>query len=126
MYGRKFITVGLIVVLVALLASGLALAQASNRFDLGCWGALTTVGGEQQTANFRLTYTVGQVTAGGAASPHVQLRIGYSQDWRTLQTAMPTPDSTIPTPGPTITSPTEILYMPLIGRYVTIIRSCNR
>ena len=123
---HKFITVALLGVLVAVSASGLALAQASNRFDLGCWGALTTAGGEQQTANFRLTYTVGQVTAGGAASPHVQLRIGYSQDWRTLHPAVPTPDPTIPTPSPTITSPTATLYLPLIGRYVTIIRSCNR
>ena len=119
MYGRKFITAGLIVVLVALSVSGLALAQASPRFDLGCWGALTTAGGEQQTPNFRLTYTVGQVIAGGAASPNAQLRIGYSQDWRTLQPA-------IPTPGPTITSGTETIYLPLISRYVPMIRSCSR
>lgn len=115
----KFVMVALLVLLVALSASSLALAQASSRFDLGCWGALTTAGGEQQTPNFRLTYTVGQVTAGGAASPHVQIRIGYSQDWRTLQPA-------IPTPGPTITAGTESVYLPLIGRYVPIIRSCSR
>lgn len=116
---RKFMLVVLLVVLVALSASGLALAQASPRFDLGCWGALTTAGGEQQTTNFRLTYTLGQVIAGGVASPNVQLRIGYSQDWRTLQPA-------IPTPGPTITAGTESLYLPLIGRYVSMVRSCSR
>lgn len=116
---RKMLAIYLLVGLVALSASGLALAQTSPHFDLGCWGVQTSAGGEQQSANFRLTYTLGQVTAGGAESPNIRLRIGYSQDWRTLQPA-------IPTPGPVITSGTESLYLPIIDRYVPLIRRCAR
>jgi len=95
------------------------LAQASANFDLGCWGVQTTAGGEQQSPNFRLVYALGQVTAGGAESPNARLRIGYIQDWRTLQPATPTP-------GPTVEPGAERIYLPFIGRYVRLIRSCAR
>ena len=115
----KFIAVGLIVVFVMLSASGLALAQASATFDLGCWGVFTTAGGESASATFRLSTTVGGMVAGTVDSPNARVRIGYLQDWRTLQPV-------VPTPGPTVTPGSLNVYLPIISRYVHITRSCVR
>lgn len=115
----KFIAVGLSVVFVILSASGLALAQASASFDLGCWGVFTTTGGETTSPTFRVSAALGQVVAGTVDSPNARMRIGYLQDWRTLQPA-------VPTPGPTVTPGDLNVYLPIISRYVHITRSCVR
>lgn len=115
----KFIAVGLIVGLVILSASRLASAQASANFDLGCWGVFTTTGGESASASFRVSAAAGQVVAGTVDSPNARLRIGYLQDWRTLQPI-------VPTPAPTVTPGTLNVYLPVISRYVHITRSCVR
>jgi hypothetical protein len=119
MQSWKFIVVGLIVMLVILSASGLALAQSSANFDLGCWGVFTTTGGESASPTFRLSAAVGQVAAGTVDSLNARLRIGYQQDWRTLQPVAPTPGPTVPPWGPDV-------YLPIISRYVHITRSCVR
>lgn len=115
----KFIAVGLVVTFVILSASGLALAQSSASFDLGCWGVFTTTGGETASPTFRVSTAVGQVVAGTMDSPNVRLRIGYLQDWRTLQPVAPTP-------SPTVTPGDLNVYLPIISRYVHITRSCIR
>ena len=115
----KFIAVGLIVLFVMLSASGLVLAQSSANFDLGCWGVFTTTGGETTSATFRLSTTVGGVVAGTVDSPNVRVRIGYLQDWRTLQPVVPTPE-------PTVTPGGLNVYLPIVSRYVHITRSCVR
>ena len=115
---RIKIIVLLAVLLAGLSVSGMALAQSSGNFDLGCWGVVTTAGGTQQTANFRLTYALGQLSAGGASSPNYALSIGYLQDWRKLQ----------PGPGPIITpDPNAVatLYLPIISHSVKLIRKCS-
>jgi len=115
---RIKIIVLLAVLLAGLSVSGMALAQSSKSFDLGCWGILTTAGGTQQTANFRLSYALGQLSAGGSASPNYALNSGYLQDWRKLQ----------PVPGPIFTpDPNAVatLYLPIISHSVQLIRRCS-
>lgn len=119
MRGDKFITVSLIVLLLILAASGLALAQASTQFDLGCWGVFTNAGGTMTSPTFRVTAAVGQVTAGVVESANTRLRIGYQQDWRTLQPP-------VVAPSPTRTPGSFSVYLPMINRYVRITRSCVR
>jgi hypothetical protein len=109
----------LFVLLGAFAVSGLALAQTSTNFDFGCWGVITSAGGTQTSSNFRMDYSLGQVTSGVATSPNATLILGYGQQWRKIFG----PDQ----PGPGVTpdpnAPTT-LYFPLIGKSVRIVRQC--
>jgi hypothetical protein len=111
-----------ILLVVALLAglsfTGLALAQSSPSFDLGCWSVNTSAGGLQQSSSFRLNSSLGQVVAGQTNSPNFSVRLGYVQDWRTLQ----------PAPGPVVTpipNAVATIYLPVVRRSVRIVRQCS-
>lgn len=119
MHRRKVLILCLFIVLATFSASSLALAQTSPSFDLGCWGVLTTAGGQPQSPNFRVSFALGQVAAGVTDSATARLRIGYSQDWRTLQPTTPSPSLT---PIPNALN----IYVPVVHRYVRITRSCTR
>ena len=115
--------VKLIVIMAALLAglaiSGLALAQASPNFDLGCSGVLSTAGGVAVSPNFRLFDSLGQTVAGRAESANFRLRIGYIQNWSVLE-ASTVPASVAPAQGDGAT-----LYFPFVAKFVAAIRQCS-
>ena len=105
-------------VITAFSAVNLAQAQSSAAFDFGCWGVTTSSGGEQQTASYRLTYAVGEVAGGVMESANARVRIGYSQDWRTIRPAPPAP-------GPVPPAGAVTVYLPIVSRYVYITRTCS-
>jgi hypothetical protein len=115
--------VKLIVVLAALIAglavSGLALAQASPNFDLGCSGVLSTAGGVAVSPTFRLFDSLGQTVAGRAASPNFRVQIGYIQNWSVLEAS--TAQANL--------SPAQVdgvtLYFPFAARFVAAVRQCS-
>jgi hypothetical protein len=99
--------------------SGLALAQSSTNFDFGCWGVITAAGGSPASPNFRMDYSLGQLTSGVATSPNATLIIGYGQQWKKI--FGPHPPGPVVTPDP---NAAMTLYFPLIGKAVRIVRQC--
>ena len=115
---KRRLTKALILLLVAVLAlsvAGVALAQSSTNYDLGCWSVLTSVGGTRTSTNYQLNETFGQLAPGRSTSPNYTLNAGFQQDWRTL-----TPNDTPPVIGPNDT----VIYMPLIQLTVRVTRTC--
>ncbi|MFN8490243.1 MAG: hypothetical protein U0350_21830 [Caldilineaceae bacterium] len=106
-----------IIVVGALSITSLALAQSSQNFDLGCWGAVNSGGDRRQSTSVIIQDAVGQWTGGVASSANVVLRGGYVQNW----VAQPTP-----TPQPTVLpSGEQKSYLPWIANYVSIVRFCR-
>ncbi len=105
------------IVVGALSITRLALAQSSQNFDLGCWGAVSSGGERRQSTSVIIQDAVGQSTGGVASSASVVLRSGYVQNW-VVQPA--------PTPQPTVLPPGEHKsYLPWITKYVHIVRLCR-
>ena len=108
-------------VLGLLSVTGLAFAQSSQNYDLGCWGVLTTAGGRIQYGNdFLLNASIGQTAAGEANSPQYKLRGGYLQDWSTLSTQG----------APTASKPADLdasgnIFLPIVQNFLRTVRPCT-
>jgi hypothetical protein len=111
---RIKVTLLLILVLAALSITGIAAAQSSDNFDLGCWGALTGGGGTRESANFRVRDAFGQWAIGVSDSPSVRVRGGFIQNWN----APPAAITSQQLPGNTR------LFMPVISNVVRVVRAC--
>ena len=72
-------TLVLLAALVALSVTGLALAQSSNIFDLGCWGALTGGGDQRLSTTAKLRDSIGLAAVGTASSSTAIIRGGNIQ-----------------------------------------------
>jgi hypothetical protein len=106
----------LLVGVLALSAAGVAVAQSSQSYELGCWSVLTSVGGTRTSTNFQINETFGQLAPGRSTSPSYTLNAGFQQDWRTL-----TPDN----PAPPVIGPDDsAIYIPLIQLTVRVTRTC--
>ena len=114
------ITRVLLLFLVAVLtftAAGAAYAQASDSFDLGCWGVLTAGGGTRTSSAYIVKDAIGQVGAGAAVSSSYIVRSGYSQDWSNLGHINPDQPEINP-------DETNILFLPYVARTVRNLRTC--
>ena len=73
-----FLTVALIA-LILLSVTGAAFAQATQQYNMKCWGAMTDGGGVRATASYTILDSFGQQFAGASTSSSYQLRAGYVQ-----------------------------------------------
>ncbi len=106
----------LLVAAAALSFAGLASAQSSNYYQLGCWGVVTAAGGERTSDNYLLTDSVGQIAPGQSASTSYILRSGYIQSGPAGQAAaLGAPDAT----GQDVD-----IYIPFLNQYLRVIYVC--
>jgi hypothetical protein len=103
-------------VIVALSVSGLALAQSSNLFDLGCWGVLTNGGGLRSSPTVKLQDALGQAAVGTTSSPTVIIRGGYAQNWSA-------PSATTVQSSQVVTGE-NLIHMPLLWAFIKNARPC--
>jgi hypothetical protein len=104
--------------------AGLAFAQSSQLFDLGCWGTVTSGGGERQSGSFTVRDATGQVAVGQSQSGQFTLRSGVVQDWSNSQTAgafMPAAASVVPAEA----AEDGVIFLPIIQNFVRSVRTCN-
>lgn len=101
--------------------AGLAFAQSSQNFDLGCWGGTVSAGGRIQYGNdYVLNASIGQTAAGEANSGQYKLRVGYLQDWRTLSMSGVQAAS-----EPTFANADDSIFLPIIQNFVRTVRPCT-
>ncbi len=115
---RLKLSVSLLAVLGALSVAGLALAQASTRYDLGCWSVYTGGGGQRQSASVQILDVAGLWAGGQSSSPNIVLHSGYEQNW-SLHIA-PSPE---PSPSPAANYKHNF-FMPQIFKSIRIVRTC--
>lgn len=110
------------VIVVGLLSiTGLAFAQSSQNYDLGCWGVMTSAGGRiQYGSDFLLNASIGQTAAGEAISPQYKLRAGYLQDWQTLSVQSASIDA-----EPAVLAADGNIFLPIIQNFVRTVRPCT-
>jgi hypothetical protein len=104
-------------------AGGVALAQSSNSYDLGCWSVALGGGGERSSSNFRIVDSFGYwahsgVQSGGTAG----LRPGFiwaapAGSGTTLASAAPALSAASPLDG-------GVLYLPIVSNYIRVVRTC--
>lgn len=108
------------IVLGLLSIAGLAFAQSSQNFDLGCWGGTVSAGGRIQLSDTQLlNASIGQTAAGAANSGQYKLRAGYLQDWRTLSM------SSAPAAEPAHFDAEDSIFLPIIQNFVRTVRPCT-
>lgn len=121
MHKRQISTLKLLLLTLAVVAalsiSGLALAQNSNLFDLGCWGSFTGGGERRISTTHIIQDSLGQPSVGTMSSSTVIIRSGYAQNWSALTTAQVEPA------GQPITG-TTVVHMPLLWGFVKQTLSC--
>ena len=101
--------------------TGLAFAQSSQNYDLGCWGVLTSAGGRiQYGSDYLLNASIGQTAAGESTSAQYKLRAGYLQDWRTLSAA-----SAPSAVEPAVLEADGNIFLPIIQNFVRTVRPCT-
>jgi len=101
--------------------AGLAFAQSSQNYDLGCWGVTTSGGGRVQLSNdYLLNSAIGQTAAGEANSGQFKLRAGYLQDWRTL--SLPHVQDAV---EPAAFDAQSDIFLPIIQNFVRTVRPCT-
>ncbi|HMN29025.1 MAG TPA: hypothetical protein PKE45_12815 [Caldilineaceae bacterium] len=84
-------TLVLLAALVALSVTGLAVAQSSNIFDLGCWGALTGGGDQRLSTTAKLRDSIGLAVVGTTSSNTAIIRGGNIQQFFAAPTPVATP-----------------------------------
>lgn len=109
----------LLVATAALAVTSIAGAQSSPSFQLGCWGIVTAGGGVRASTYFRISDSIGQITAGQSASKYYIVRSGY------IQPALVAPNAR----ASAITAPGEAaqgaeIYIPILNRSVYIVYVC--
>jgi hypothetical protein len=113
----------MLVLLATLLAglsmTGLALAQASNSFDLGCSGVFSGAGGVLTSPNYRVYDSLSQTAAGRASSTNYRLLIGHVQSWGVVPRGAVQTAVAPAQPGDTT------LYFPFVAKFVRIVRQCS-
>lgn len=99
--------------------TGVAFAQSSGAYDLGCWGVMLAGGGVQPGASndYRMIDSMGYWATGTTVSSAHSLRPGYIQDWAVLETEDPPP-----VPPPTFGS--SVAYAPLVSNVLRFVRTC--
>lgn len=118
---RKMVKATLLIMAAVLAVSvaGVAWAQASNNYDMACWGALTSTTGLQTSNNFAAVAALGEPVIGRSTSANFSLNTGFHVDFTTLGTG-------VPDPGPEITpAGDQKLYMPFLSRMVRTVRTCG-
>ena len=113
----------LVAVIVAGLLSvaGLAFAQSSQNYDLGCWGVTSSGGGRiQYGGTYLLNASIGQTAAGEANSGTFRLRAGYIQDWSTLSV-----QDAQGAAQPAMIDGDGNIFLPIIQNFVRTVRPCN-
>ncbi len=109
----------LLVAVAALSFAGLASAQSSNYYQLGCWGVVTAAGGERTSDSYLLTDSVGQIAPGQSASTSYILRSGYIQPGPAghggQAAAIGAPDAT----GQDVD-----IYIPFLNQYLRVVYVC--
>lgn len=123
-FKRVVLTAAILAVLATVLVpAGLALAQQSVNFQLGCF-SMTAGATQRSSANFRmqdLTSWVGAV-GNGANSTNFRIRPGAIQ-WTASTSAPPGPGGVRPTPNPTMP---EGNFLPVIFKQILVLRyDCN-
>lgn len=117
---QRRVALFVLVALIAVLGSGVAVAQSSLGFDLACRNNLTVTGGlsSYPENGLNLIGVLGQPTAGVSAATSVALRGGYLQPL-TVQ-AVHAEDA--PAPPAISAQGDQILNLPLISKVVRIVR----
>lgn len=110
------------VMVVGLLSvAGLAFAQSSQSYDLGCWGVTPSAGGRiQYGGTYLLNASIGQTAAGEANSGQYKLRAGYVQDWSTLSI-----QDAHTAAQPALIEGDGDVFLPIIQNFVRTVRPCN-
>ncbi len=114
----------LVIVGGLLSVAGLAFAQSSQAFDLGCWAAVTSGGGERQSGSYTLRDATGQTAVGQTQSGQFTLRSGVVQNWSATQVAgarMPDAGAVIPAEA----AEDGVVFLPIIQNFVRSVRTCN-
>jgi len=109
-------------IVVGLLSvAGLAFAQSSQNYDLGCWGVTSSAGGRiQYGQTYLLNASIGQTAAGEANSGQYKLRAGYIQDWSTLSV-----QDAHAAAQPAMIDDDGNIFLPIIQNFVRTVRPCN-
>jgi hypothetical protein len=105
----------LFVAVILLSATGAALAQVSQNYDLVCWGTIANGGGSRTSGQYSiLADSFGQQFAGQSESSSYIVRSGYIQE------------SLVGGANP-IVPPTngELLYLPLIQGVADLVGVCS-
>jgi hypothetical protein len=101
--------------------AGLAFAQSSQNYDLGCWGVTSSGGGRiQYGGTYLLNASIGQTAAGEANSGKYRLRAGYIQDWSTLSVL-----DAHAAAQPAMIDGDGNIFLPIIQNFVRTVRPCN-
>lgn len=109
----------LLAAILALAVTGMAAAQSSPSFQLGCWGIVTAGGGVRSSTFYRISDSIGQVGVGQSASANFIVRAGYIQ-----------PSLVVPNVRAAIVDAPENpaqgaqIYIPILNRSVSIIYVC--
>ncbi len=114
----------LVIVGGLLSVAGLAFAQSSQAYDLGCWAAVTSGGGERQSGSYALRDATGQTAVGQTQSGQFTLRSGVIQNFSTLQATgarMPDAGSVVPAEA----ADDGVVFLPIIQNFVRSVRACN-
>jgi len=109
----------LLAAIAALAVTSIAGAQSSPSFQLGCWGIVTAGGGVRASTYFRISDSIGQITAGQSASTNYLVRSGY------IQPSLVVPNAR----ASVITAPDESaqgveIYIPILNRSVYVVYAC--
>ena len=99
----------------ALSASGLALAQSTNQFDLACWGIFTTGGDLRASTNARVQDAFGHLAVGDMVSPTVIVRQGHVQRFFI---------DTTPPPEPQPVTGENLIYLSSVWGFLKLVRGC--
>ena len=66
--------------IILLSATGVAFAQATQQYDMKCWGIISNGGGVRTSNAYLMLDSFGQQFTGASQSPSYQLRAGYVQE----------------------------------------------
>ncbi len=107
----------LVAIVSALSVTGLALAQATNLYDLACWYSVNNGGGQRFSTTIQLQDALGTTAPGISGSQTVILRAGHTQNWYVAPDTGP-----VPTPEP-ITGD-NLVFLSSVWSYVKQLRPC--
>ena len=119
----------LALLIIGLLSTtGVALAQSSSSYDLGCWSVALGGGGERASTSYRVIDSTGYWAATGVQSGgNVRLRPGFI--WAAPPVGAPTGGGTTlasAAPATAEASPLNggVLYLPVVSNYIRVVRTC--
>lgn len=115
----KKLKLGLLLVAIvsALSVTSLALAQATNLYDLACWYSVNNGGGQRLSTTLQLRDSLGATGAGISSSQTVILRAGHIQNWYVAPVASPV------LPSEPITGE-NLVFLSSVWSYVKQLRPC--